>query len=172
MATNAGMFHPNRQPVGLYVEGGKEMVAIDTDVRAGNFYLKPNGVFAFFHGNPWIGTTDQYRKLKQFPELATQSGPMLVSDSLIHPAFNQGSGNVQIRSGVGLDGDGNLFFVISDSKISFYEIAEFFRTKLDCGNALYLDGTISSMYVSELKLYTHGDREFGPMIGVMKKKEF
>ena len=44
-ATNAGMFDPNYKPVGLYIENGRELVHVNTRSGAGNFHLKPNGVF-------------------------------------------------------------------------------------------------------------------------------
>ncbi len=44
-AMNAGMYHKNRTPVGLYVENGAELKKISTKDGPGNFHLLPNGVF-------------------------------------------------------------------------------------------------------------------------------
>ena len=44
-ALNAGMFHPDYRPVGLYVEDGREMVRASRASGPGNFHLKPNGIF-------------------------------------------------------------------------------------------------------------------------------
>ena len=44
-AMNAGMYHRDLAPVGLYVEDGVEVSAIVTSDGPGNFGLLPNGVF-------------------------------------------------------------------------------------------------------------------------------
>jgi len=43
-ATNAGMYHPDYKPVGLYVENGRELVQANTKSGPGNFHMRPNGV--------------------------------------------------------------------------------------------------------------------------------
>ncbi len=42
---NAGMYHEDLSPVGLYVEEGREQAILQTGGGEGNFFLKPNGVF-------------------------------------------------------------------------------------------------------------------------------
>ena len=44
-AMNAGMYHEDRAPVGLYVEAGEELAPLNDNDGPGNFHLKPNGVF-------------------------------------------------------------------------------------------------------------------------------
>lgn len=45
-AVNGGMFKEDRSPLGLYVEDGKELAPLNTELEGyGNFYLQPNGVF-------------------------------------------------------------------------------------------------------------------------------
>ncbi len=44
-AMNAGMYHKDRSPVGLYVEDGEAQKKLSTKDGPGNFHLKPNGVF-------------------------------------------------------------------------------------------------------------------------------
>lgn len=44
-AMNAGMYHKDRTPVGLYVEAGEEKKKLSTKDGPGNFHMKPNGVF-------------------------------------------------------------------------------------------------------------------------------
>ena len=44
-AMNAGMYHKNRSPVGLYVEYYEHVKKLSTKDGPGNFHLKPNGVF-------------------------------------------------------------------------------------------------------------------------------
>jgi uncharacterized protein YigE (DUF2233 family) len=50
---NAGMYHEDFSPVGLYVEDGKEIAPLNTADAPGNFFMKPNGVFFVDQG--WEG---------------------------------------------------------------------------------------------------------------------
>ena len=44
-AMNAGMYHSDRSPVGLYVESGETLAPLVTAAGPGNFGMRPNGVF-------------------------------------------------------------------------------------------------------------------------------
>jgi uncharacterized protein YigE (DUF2233 family) len=56
-------------------------------------------------------------------------------------------------------------FVISEDPINFYDFAVLFRDRLKCGDALYLDGNVSSLYSQSLG--RHDERvPLGPIIGV------
>ncbi len=171
-ATNAGMFDPERQPVGLHVENGKELRPLDlrTDLR-GNFYLMPNGVFFVTKDNtPGIVETTKFQKNTSGTlKLATQSGPMLVIASKIHPAFNPQSTSRFIRSGVGITGKKKLVFAISDQPVTFHEFARFFLEHFECPEALYLDGAISHFHAPE---FGHSDQglNFGGILAVSRKK--
>ena len=46
-ATNGGMYHTNRSPVGIYIENFNEFSPLITRDGPGNFGLLPNGVFCF-----------------------------------------------------------------------------------------------------------------------------
>ena len=63
---NAGMFHKDRSSVGLYVEDGKVLVNADTGDGAGNFYMKPNGVF--FIAGDRVGVLETARFLSDKPQ--------------------------------------------------------------------------------------------------------
>ena len=39
---------------------------------------------------------------------------------------------------------------ISEDRVNFHEFATFFRDELGCDNALFLDGTVSSLYSTTL----------------------
>jgi uncharacterized protein YigE (DUF2233 family) len=56
-------------------------------------------------------------------------------------------------------------FVISEDPINFYDFAILFRDGLECGDALYLDGNVSSLYSKGLE---RDDERvpLGPIIGV------
>lgn len=165
-AMNGGMYKPDNSPQGLYIENGKTLTPLDTLSGSGNFYLKPNGVFYLTRDSAaTICTTEKFIASDRVM-FATQSGPMLVIDGLIHPAFKKGSVNVNIRNGVGILPDHKLLFAMSKEKVNFYDFAEFFESK-GCVNALYLDGFVSRTYLPE-ENWEQLDGSFGVMIGVTK----
>ncbi|MEZ5893449.1 MAG: phosphodiester glycosidase family protein [Parvularculaceae bacterium] len=101
---------------------------------------------------------------------ATQSGPMLVIDGAIHPRFLVDATSRKRRNGVGVREDGSVIFALSDTPVTFYEFATYFRDDLKAPNALYLDGTISRLYAPELSRHDPG-LAMGPIVGVVGKKE-
>ncbi len=169
-AMNAGMYKKDYSPQGLYIEQGKMLTPLDTLSGEGNFYLKPNGVFHITTNNTPVVCKTQDFKNKDI-KYATQSGPMLLIDGEVHPAFKQGSTNLNIRNGVGILPDNQLVFAISKKEINFYDFAMYFK-KLGCKNALYLDGFVSRVYFAEKKV-VQLDGHFGVMIGVtvVQKKQ-
>ena len=144
-AMNAGMYHPDYQPVGLYVENGKQKKALNAAQGSGNFFMQPNGVLAWNQQKAVIQTAKDYSKAGFKASYATQSGPMLVINGKINTAFKPTSDSYKIRNGVGIKGR-SLYFVISRSRMNFHDFAQFFQKQLQVENALYLDGTISSLY--------------------------
>lgn len=168
-AMNAGMFHRDLSPVGLFVSQGKEVTRLNTNSGYGNFFMKPNGVFLISEGAAKIVETSDYSRLesKSNVTLATQSGPLLVSSGRIHPRFNSNSTSRVIRNGVGVSEAGEVVFAISEEPVNLYEFAVLFRDVLGCADALYLDGVVSSLHAPKLK---RSDRktELGPMIGVVE----
>ncbi len=146
-AMNAGMYDATSAPIGLYIEKGRELRPVSTTDGPGNFHLKPNGVFWIdATGAPHVTATDAYIALKPAPAWATQSGPMLVIDGTLHPAFDADGASRNIRNGVGVDEGGKAWFVISEQPISFGKFARFFRDSLHASDALYLDGAVSSLW--------------------------
>jgi uncharacterized protein YigE (DUF2233 family) len=150
-ATNGGMYRPDRSPVGLYVEGGRKLQEAETASGSGNFYLKPNGIF-FVHGNS-AGILETSHFLQQHPRVkyATQSGPMLVISGRIHPKFLSNSNSEKIRNGVGIADSKKMIFAISNDPVTFMQFATYFRDQLRCPDALYLDGSISSIYAPSVQ---------------------
>lgn len=146
-AMNAGMYAPDRRPVGLYVENGVEGHAIVTAEGPGNFGMVPNGVFCVNEGFAVIETR-AFAAAPPACRYATQSGPMLVIDGALHPKFLAESDSTYIRNGVGVSADGQTaWFVISDRAVTFHRFARFFRDVLGAPNALYLDGSVSRLIV-------------------------
>lgn len=164
-AVNGGMYTKDHTPQGLYIENGKLIAPFDTQATGyGNFYLQPNGVFYVDNqGNPTIQTSQSFTLTPRI-RYATQSGPMLLIDGKIHPAFREGSKNLNIRNGVGILADGRLIFAMSKEAINFYDFARFFK-KAGCNYALYLDGFVSRTYLPAKK-WEQLDGNFGVIIGV------
>lgn len=144
-AVNGGMYHSDLSPVGLFVDYGVTRKLTETADGWGNFYLKPNGVFFLKDGHAGVLETGQFETQKIEADFATQSGPMLVIDGVLHPKFLPASDSLKIRNGVGIDASGQVVFVLSKDPVRFYDMAAFFRDRLGAANALYLDGTISSL---------------------------
>lgn len=171
MITNGGMYTPQYQPQGLFIQDGVEVVKLDTShpKTNANFYLMPNGVYALDTNNRgYVSTSEKfslmYEQNRQNIKYATQSGPMLVIDGKIHPSFTYGSNNKKIRSGVGII-EGKSVFIISLQETNFYDFASLFKDIFGCKDALYLDGVISLMYLKDLNPGETGGT-FGPIISV------
>lgn len=169
-ATNGGMYKNDQSPQGLYIEKGKLLAPVDMKVEGyGNFYLQPNGIFLITKkGEPMVIETAKWPEIEADQvEYATQSGPMLLVNGKINSLLNKDSPNFHIRSGVGVDRDGDLVFIISNERVRFYELARAF-VEMGCENALYLDGAISQTFLPEANRNQSGGG-YGVMIGVSKK---
>lgn len=164
-ASNAGMYHADFAAVGLFVSGGQQSVPLNTAKGDGNFFLKPNGVFAVTEIGARVIESSEFSNLRERVILATQSGPLLVRGGKLHPAFNATSASRLFRNGVGVPSPEVALFVISEAPVNFYEFATLFRDKLHCQDALFLDGTISSLHSTELKR-SDFRMDLGPIIGV------
>ncbi len=166
-AMNGGMYQPDFSPVGLLVREGIQLQPADTGTGEGNFYLKPNGVFFTRpDGTAGICTTQDIGRSGSMA-YATQSGPMLVLDGNLNPAFKQDSANREVRNGVGILPDGKVLFACSKKAISFYDFASYFKT-MGCKNALYLDGQVSRTYYPA-RQWEQKDGDLGVIIGVSPK---
>jgi uncharacterized protein YigE (DUF2233 family) len=169
LAMNAGMYHEDLSPVGLYVEEGKEQAKLQTGGGEGNFFLKPNGVFGVYSdGRPFVVTTEEYPLSPRAVSFATQSGPMLVIDGALHPKFEPDGQSRFVRNGVGIDGMGRAIFAISLQPVSFGKLARLFRDALECQNALYFDGVVSAFSNGESTL-AGGAYAAGPIVSVRER---
>lgn len=166
-AMNAGMYHPDRSPVGLYVEGGDTQGRLVTTAGPGNFGMLPNGVFCVLAAGFAVVETRAFAAAPPACRHASQSGPMLVIDGALHPRFLPDSTSRFVRNGVGVSSDGQrAFFVISDGVVSFHEFARFFRDALGTQQALYFDGNVSRLHAPTLGRSDRG-RQLGPIVGLV-----
>ncbi len=167
-ATNAGMYHDDRSPVGLYVENGSQEMRLVTSAGPGNFGLVPNGVFCLRDGRADVFETLAFEKSGVSCTSATQSGPMLVIDGALHPKFLEDSTSRYIRNGVGTSADGRrVVFAISRNLVTFHAFGSLFRDHLNLPNALYFDGNISRLHAPELGRSDAGFM-MGPVVGVVE----
>lgn len=170
-ATNAGMYHSDRSPVGLYLDESGEEMRLVTNAGPGNFGLLPNGVLCIRKGRADVFETLAFERAQPGCTYATQSGPMLVIDGALHPRFLEGSDSRYIRNGVGTSKDGRrTVFVISRNLVNFYDFASFFRDHLGLNSALYFDGNISRFHAPALGRSDAGFA-MGPIVGVVRKTD-
>ncbi len=166
-AMNAGMFDQNLKPIGLYVEQGQQQKRINRRNGGGNFHLKPNGVFYIAGDRAGVMETEAFLKAAPQVDYATQSGPMLVIDGQIHPKFSVDGTSAKLRNGVGSVDEHHVVFAISDEPVTFYDFASLFRDELHSRNALFFDGSVSSLYAPILGR-DDGYVPLGPMVGLAR----
>ena len=165
---NAGMYHADRSPVGLYIEEESQEGRLLTSASAGNFGLLPNGVFCIGETRIDVIETLRFKDAAPVCRFATQSGPMLVIDGTLHPRFLVDSTSRFIRNGVGTSADGQrVVFAISNNAVTFHEFGRLFKDHLGIPNALYFDGKVSRLYAPELD---RNDAGFwlGPIVGIVR----
>jgi uncharacterized protein YigE (DUF2233 family) len=176
-AMNGGMYQDDLAPVGLLIVEGAELrsantVTLSPEIKpVPNFYKKPNGIFFVGGGNAGVMETEAFLKEKPPADFATQSGPMLVIDGAIHPAFIVGSTDRKQRNGVGVSSPTEVHFAISEGLVNFHDFARLFRDRLGCGDALFLDGgSAPGIYSPELgRDDPPGHGGYGPIIGVVEE---
>jgi uncharacterized protein YigE (DUF2233 family) len=169
-AVNGGMYGDDLKAVGYYVENGARLGELDRGAGEGNFYMKPNGVFFGNGGGGWqvLGSNTFFNTVKDRPQFGTQSGPMLLVDGKLHPEIQDNGPSKAIRNGVGVDAKGKAHFVISRKEVSFGQLARYFRDEVKVANALYLDGTVSSLWDPATGRQDKG--RVGPIIVVTKRE--
>jgi uncharacterized protein YigE (DUF2233 family) len=161
---NAGMYHEDRSPVGLYVENGQQLKRLSTADGPGNFSMKPNGVFYVDGKSAGVMETKEFARRKLTPAFATQSGPMLVINGRLHPRFLASATSKNRRNGVGVAGS-KVTFALAETPVTLHQFARVFRDVLKTPNALYLDGSISRLYAADIHRNDFGFA-MGPIVAV------
>jgi len=167
-AMNAGMYDERRLPIGLYVEGGRLEKGANTRSGAGNFHMKPNGIFWVEGARAGVTETQRFLKERRRPAYATQSGPMLVLSGRVNPRIHETGTSEKIRNGVGVRDGHIVAFAISNRPVTFHAFASLFRERLKCPDALFLDGSISALYAPSLSRHDRF-RPMGPIVGVVAR---
>ena len=167
-AMNAGMFHADYSPVGLFRSGDETHGKLVTAGGGGNFGLLPNGVFCTGGKAPFaVIESRAFAQTQPQCRLATQSGPMLVIEGELHPRFLVDSDSRYVRNGVGVSADGQTaWFAISDRPVTFHQFGRLYRDGLKARNALYFDGSISRLYAPQVRRNDFG-WSMGPIIGLV-----
>jgi uncharacterized protein YigE (DUF2233 family) len=168
-AVNGGMYRPDYSPVGLFVSDSRVRVPLNRHTGSGNFSQQPNGVFLVEGQSARVLSTQEYSDQMPAPTLATQSGPMLLHQGAVteSPVMNPASSSRRIRNGVCAPSPHVAAFVSSESPVTFYEFARYFLDRVGCRDALYLDGSISSVYFPALELDDNWF-DLGPIFGVAR----
>ncbi|WAT18438.1 phosphodiester glycosidase family protein [Aurantiacibacter sp. MUD11] len=172
LVMNGGMFDPEGQPIGYYVEDGLRLTVLNENDGPGNFHMLPNGVFfGETPAGPWrVWDTRRFaRDVEDRPHFATQSGPMLVIDGELHGRFAPDGSSRKTRNAVGVDLAGRAHFVISEAPVSFGKLARLYRDVLEIDNALFLDGSVSQMWDPPNGRLDTGP-EIGPLIVVTERE--
>tara|TARA_R110002096_G_scaffold4501_3_gene21053 strand:+ start:7089 stop:7823 length:735 start_codon:yes stop_codon:yes gene_type:complete len=181
-ATNAGIYEPGFIPTGLHIENGRTLVPLNQKpvppLKPGqytpNFYLKPNGVFIIDETGPAVLETEEFARSGRKPHLGVQSGPLLLHQSRIHPAFRAGSTSRLLRNGVGVNREGKIVFLATErsekGQINLHTFARLFL-EWDCPNALYLDGDISEFYDRETHPEIQTTTSFAAIFAIVKKMD-
>jgi uncharacterized protein YigE (DUF2233 family) len=92
-----------------------------------------------------------------------------VIEGRLPPAIQDNGPSLHVRNGVGVDSESTAWFVISDDAVSFGRMARFFRDQLHCQDALYLDGSVSSLWDRPAGR-RDTNSELGPLVAVFERE--
>jgi uncharacterized protein YigE (DUF2233 family) len=169
LLTNGPIFGKGFLHLGLLIRKSRELSPLNTRKASGNFFMKPNGVLMIKNNKARIVSTEQYLRATPKPVFAFQSGPLLLRNFKIHPQLGPRSKSRFTRSGIGLDPQGKLHVVLTRHPVSLYAFAAYFKDKLKCSDALYLDGAISGIATKEVTV--NEKRTYASVLCVLPRKK-
>lgn len=172
---NAGIYAEDKTPSGLHIENGVILHPLNLDHGEGNFYWKPNGVFYLANDGAAIMESERFNVLDKRAGIseATQSGPLLVNEGEVNPNLKPDSRSLYVRNGIGVKSADEVYLLISEDEVSLYDFASVFASRLNCRNALYLDGCVSQLYLphnSYMPERRRCEKELVGLLGVVKRK--
>ncbi len=98
-----------------------------------------------------MSSTRPILKAKPKPDFATQSGPMLVIDGQIHPKISADGPRRRSATASACEmAATSRSSRSSERPVTFGAFARLFKDDLGCRNALFLDGSVSSLYAPNL----------------------
>jgi len=162
---NAGIYEEGEIPSGLHIENGNTLNQVNTKDGKGNFYTKPNGIFHITDKDAQISETNDYIKLDLEPDLAIQSGPLLMQDGKAIPGIEQSTKSKFTRNGIGVRADGQVIIIYSPKEISLAELTNLFK-QAGAESALYLDGFVSKTVEPEPRTRIEAHTDFASIIAV------
>ena len=143
----------NCLPIGLLISGKKKVNSLNLNGGGGNFFLKPNAVFSISKSGKVEITESTIFKRKSF--MAFQSGPAMILKSVVHPAFNYFSKNLNFRSAIGLFKDDKgveqVILAVSKKKVNLFDMAEMLLNRFGCDNAVSLQSGNCFLTVNGVK---------------------
>ena len=145
-AMNGGMFDKEGHAIGLSIEDGRELHPIN--VRNGPRQFPPQAQWGVPRPPRRPRRSRREHRLRALPRrrLRDAIGADAVIDGEIHPTFEVDGPSRYERNGVGIDPKGQPVFAISQEGVSFGKFGRLFRDRLGARNALYLDGSVSSLW--------------------------
>lgn len=167
-AMNCGMYTEDNSPVGLYIESGKKLSAMKIcNSRKANFCLQPQGVFYLTKDRrAGISTVSSFSY--QNVAYAIEAAPMVVINGKENTTLPKQS--TYIRNGAGIRKDGKVVFAISNRRVTFPQLAQYFISQ-GCTTAVYFDGGVSRALLSDHSIVPKGRGTrggFGAMIAVIE----
>jgi exopolysaccharide biosynthesis protein len=142
---NADFFNTSTgEPRGILIRNGKVLKTTWANARSATFMgIRKNG-------QVFIGNRQDFAAMKDDFEDALGGGPMLVKDNVI---LTQTDLTIEPRTGVGLSGNGKLYFMVVDGRSFYYSngitITDLGRMLKACGAsiAINVDGGGSSTFM-------------------------
>lgn len=157
--TNGGKFNSRHEPIGLYIEKGKQFKPFQIEQ---NTKLMPaaqgDGVFYIKSGRACIEILKPNLKTSGMT-YALQSAPMLVINGKINTRLAKKDRSI-MRNGVGITKEGMIYFACMEA--SERSFANHF-IEAGCMQALQLDAEVSRVWHKSIKEKVYG--RFGVMIG-------